>query len=515
MVIPSQNFFPNESAKVKNFIQTYCCLSKDKWAGKPLQLIPWQSNLIDQFFGTGTYNDDFFERSKSTLSCWISKKNGKSSFLAALILYLALEKRGNEVIVVAPTIQQAKVIYREAAYMSQKHPELKEIFWTRDHLKLIQCRFNNSSIQIVACNDRVSGYNGDVICDEFGEFPPSIANQVWEKIQDAGASRLNSCLITISTANFHMGEHPAYQWYLWCKEVLKNPEKDPSLLPIIYECPPELWEDESGWKLANPSLGYCLRIEELRKRYKRVKQNPRSANGFKMLRLGIWCGANELFIDPDKWRACKQDFKIEDLYGCPAYCGFDASRRIDLTAFVLGIVKDDLLYLIPRFFTPKDIVARKEKIDQVPYRDWKKQGFIHFTSGDTINQDEVVEQILRDSENFDIQEIRYDPNMAHEIMMKLDQKGLKCVEVNPNPNAMAPSTNEFERMVLKTQLRHNNPILDWNVSNAVVKVLNSDSIIVSKKNSTSRIDGLIASILAVGGYMESKDQADVGTIFSL
>lgn len=503
----TNSFHPEQSQKVKDFCQTYCLLSKDRWADKAIVLIPWQSDWIDRFFGYGHYEDKFFVRDKQNCHIWISKKNGKSSLMAAISLWLALEKRGNEVVIISPTERQSGCIFNEAAWMANSHPFLRKRFRPRAHLNLIECIANNSTIKIVACAGAISGYNGDVILDEFAEFPPSIAPQVWAKVQAAGAVRTNPVVLTISTANYFLGEHPGYQSYLWSKEVAADPSKDPALLPIIHECPPDQWDTDEGLMAANPSIGYCLTLDYLRKKRDACRENPRLWNGFKILNLGLWTGGAETFITEFDYKRAECDFKEEDLHGLPSFWGLDVSRRRDLTAYVIVVPKDGFLYLIPRIFTPRNTLAEKEKSDKVPYRKWAEEGHIITCEGDTIDQDFLRDHILADYEHFPAEELRYDPWNVDMLVTKLTQDGIRCAELPCNrPSVMVSPTGEMERQFLKGAVRlPKNPCLRWNFQNAVTKRVGADGIIINKSACTARVDSCVASVIAISGWMANQD----------
>ncbi|MFN9900603.1 MAG: terminase large subunit domain-containing protein, partial [bacterium] len=59
-----------------------------KFAGKPMQLMPWQiTDVIEPLFA---WVDDQGLRRYRRAAIYVSKKNGKSSLMAALVLYFLL-----------------------------------------------------------------------------------------------------------------------------------------------------------------------------------------------------------------------------------------------------------------------------------------------------------------------------------------------------------------------------------------------------------------------------------------
>ena len=70
---------------------------------------------------------------------------------------------------------------------------------------------------------------------------------------------------------------------------------------------------------------------------------------------------------------------------------------------------------------------------------------------------------------------------------------------------MSPPTKEIYTLVLKKQLIHNNhPVLRWNFDNVHVETDSAENIKPSKKFSTERIDGAVATIMALDRTVRNK-----------
>ena len=67
----------------------------------------------------------------------------------------------------------------------------------------------------------------------------------------------------------------------------------------------------------------------------------------------------------------------------------------------------------------------------------------------------------------------------------------------------------FERFMMKGELKHGgNPILRWMASNATAKTDASGNIKPDKSKSTEKIDGVVASIMAVGLTLADTPESD-------
>ena len=96
------------AARVVAFFHRFLRHSKGKWKGKPFDLLPWQLAYINALFGwrredgTRRFRRSYLE---------IPKKNGKSTLLAGLGLYLLVAdgEEGAEVYIAAADRQQRVV----------------------------------------------------------------------------------------------------------------------------------------------------------------------------------------------------------------------------------------------------------------------------------------------------------------------------------------------------------------------------------------------------------------------
>jgi len=76
---------------------------------------------------------------------------------------------------------------------------------------------------------------------------------------------------------------------------------------------------------------------------------------------------------------------------------------------------------------------------------------------------------------------------------------------------MSAPTKEFEVLILNGKLKHNgNPVMKWEIGNTAVEQDAADNLKPSKKKSTERIDGVVASIMALGrAIVRPKEQEKI------
>ena len=133
--------------------------SKGQQAGKPFTLLPWQKYVLGEIFGrlkedgTRQYRQAYIE---------IPKKNGKSTLLAGVSLYVLLAdgEQGSEVYGCGADREQGSIIYREAASMVRSSPSLSRVLEVVDSRKTIIHKASNSFYRVLSADAfRAEGLN--------------------------------------------------------------------------------------------------------------------------------------------------------------------------------------------------------------------------------------------------------------------------------------------------------------------------------------------------------------------
>jgi phage terminase large subunit-like protein len=217
----------------------------------------------------------------------------------------------------------------------------------------------------------------------------------------------------------------------------------------------------------------------------------------------------------EKWDACDETFDINLLRGRECYAGLDLSTTLDLTAFVLVFPprnETEKYIIVPYFWIPEDNLKQRVRRDHVPYDIWKAQGYIRNTEGNVVDYRRIEADIKEIASEFVIKEIAYDRYNATQIILNLQDEGLIMIPFGQGYKDMSPATKEMYTLVLKNKLIHNNhPVLRWNYDNVCVEVDPAENIKPSKKHSTERIDGAVASIMALGRAVRNEGQG--GSIY--
>jgi phage terminase large subunit-like protein len=122
------------------------------------------------------------------------------------------------------------------------------------------------------------------------------------------------------------------------------------------------------------------------------------------------------------------------------------------------------------------------------------------TPGNAIDYSYILRDITALRELYDIREIAFDRWGARLISQQLQEVGGDdwVVEFGQGFASMSSPSLEFEKMVLTGDIAHGgNPVLSWMADNVVVEEDAAGNIKPAKNKSTERIDGIVASIMAL------------------
>ena len=126
-----------------------------------------------------------------------------------------------------------------------------------------------------------------------------------------------------------------------------------------------------------------------------------------------------------------------------------------------------------------------------------------------IDIDYLVQDILEICRRYNIKNLAFDPYKAyHGLIQGLQAGGLDGVlsEFSQSIRNMSEPTRELERLVTSAEIDlMGNPVLQWMFRNALPYYDPNDNIKIFKggthNKSRHKVDGVIALINAIGGYM--------------
>ena len=488
--------------------------TKGKWAGKRFWLLPWQEQIIRDVFGIVKEDGN---RQFRTAYIEIGKKNGKSELAAAVALYLlyADNEPSAEVYGAAADRQQASIVFDVANQMVQMTPALMKRSKIMSAGKRIVNYNNQGFYQVLSAEVGTKhGLNvSGLVLDEVHAQPNRHLYDVLTK--GSGDAREQPLFFLITTAGTEK-ESICYELHMKSVDLLADRKVDPTFYPVVFGLTDEDdWHDEANWYKANPSLGQTIQIDRVRDAYQEALQNPAEENVFKQLRLNMWVSSLTRFIPEQVFDQGNEAIDMDALIGRECYGGLDLSSTGDITALVLAFPprnETEKYILLPFFWIPEDTIPIRVRRGNVPYDVWQKQGYLYATPGNVVDYDHIEKTILELSTKYHILEIAVDRWNATMLVEHLQNEGLTPFFFGQGFKDMSPATKEFYKLLMQAQIIHGgNPVLRWMAGNVVVETDAAENIKVTKAKSPEKIDGIVASIMALDRAV--RNQGEIGSVY--
>lgn len=437
-----------------------------EFAGKRFILSAWQQAYLWVLFGWKKAETG--RRRFRTSYLEVSRKNGKSSLSAGVALYL-LEcdgEQGAQVYSAATKRDQAKLVHGEAVRMVRASKALSSRITLRAD-NMFDQKTNSKFEPLSSDYNSLDGLNiHGAIVDELHAHK---TRDLWDVLETATGARRQPLMFGITTAGVSR-ESICREQHDYTEKVLEGSVEDDSFCGVIFTLDDgDDYTDERVWIKANPNLGVSVKLDDLQRKLKKAQEMPAALNAFLRLHMNEWTQAEERWINPDAWSLCGERTPIEELRNETCYAGLDLSTVNDITALVLKFPRTG--DVLSWFWIPEDNMTARERRDRVPFSSWVRRGYVEATPGNVIDYEYIKERLRKISQEFrGMKEIGYDPYMATQIAIQLEEEGFPVVPVRQGWVTLSPALKELEREYLSGELRHvNNPVLRWMAANLVVE----------------------------------------------
>ena len=478
--------------------------TKGKWAGQRFKLEPWQQFILWNIFGwmkadgTRRFRYVYVE---------IARKNGKTALSAGIGLYMLFAdgEARPEVYSAATVKDQARICFSDAVEIVKK-TDLKN--YLSPYRNSIVYELTGGTMKPLSSDYGThDGLNPS--CGIIDEFHAHKDSGMFDVIKSAFGARRQPLMFIITTAGFNKNG-ACYAYRSNVIKVLQGINEDDSLFGIIYTLDrKEEWDNPKMWIKSNPNLGVSVFPEYLSDQVNDAKNRPEAVRNVMTKNVNLWVDAEKTWILDDMWQKCIGTTDRESLRGCQCWGGLDLSNVSDITAFVLLFHENDHFQLLPFFWIPEEKMLEKIRKENINYDKWVQQGYVKVTAGNILDYDFVKADILQIVEEFDLQSTAYDRWNASQTIIDLQNEGMECSPFGQGYGSMGAPTKEFEKIVLTQKLEHfGNPVLRWMMSSTVVKTDPAGNIKPDKEKSVQKIDGIVASIMALGEWMTAQSEED-------
>lgn len=492
-------------------------LNGGEWEGQPYELLDWQAFIVGSLFGWK--GPDGYRRFRVAY-VETGKGSGKSPLAAGIGLY-GLTADGEaraEVYAAATKKDQAMVLFRDAVAMVDQSPELSARIaksgsagneWNLAYLQA------GAFFRPISADDGQSGPRPHVaLLDEIHEH----RNGKVVELMRAGTKGRRQALIFMITNSGTDKRSVCWDYHDYGAKVCAGQIEDDSFFAYICALDEgeDPFKDRDCWPKANPSLGITIPEKYLEEQVTQARGMPSKESTVRRLNFCQWVEAAQPWISAEVWFGAEDQFGIEQLLGRKCRAGLDLSSTTDLTAFdVLFEPTDEDPHrrLLTWFWLPGDNLHDKADRDRVPYIAWRDAGHLFALPGKAVNKLAVLRHIAEIASQVDMQSIAYDRWRIEDLKMLIDQEGISLPPLVPFGQGykdMAPAVDEFERLLINGELKHNgNPVMTWCAANAVLSSDPAGNRKVAKDKATGRVDGVVAGVMAVGVSRETGDEPSI------
>ena len=299
-------------------------------AGRKFILEPWQYFIVANLFGF--VNDDGTRRFTRAY-VEVPRKNGKSTFSSALMLYglLADGEPAAQVYSAATKLDQAMMVFGESVRVCQNVDFLQGEVVVNNSVNNRRILYGQNLYKPLEWNpNKQDGLNTHFACiDEYHAHP---SDDLYNVIRNSMGARRQPLLFTITTAGFNR-ESPCYRHRQYCGNVLSGAIQDDGLFTIIYSLDSgDDWTDRKVWAKANPNWGVSVYPRQLEQAVNEAREFVHKEVEFKTKLLNVWTDTAQTWISDSDWAACEQQFS---LLGERCYGGLDLASTSDFCAFSL------------------------------------------------------------------------------------------------------------------------------------------------------------------------------------
>jgi phage terminase large subunit-like protein len=509
--LPKDKYRFNEDSylEVVDFAESFLYFPDGTKALQPVTLADYQiEHFIKPLFGWEVWDDESNKwlRRFRTAYIQLPKKNAKSFLLAVIGAYLLIAdgQYGAKCYSAATGIKQAKIVHDFAKSMlsiSERNGALKGYVDVVANTIAFETAMSSWTVLTgdPETNDGILPHYATV--DEYHRWKTDELIQVIRKGMITGEQPL---FIMITTAGDNLYS-PCYQERVYAERILRQEYNNESYFAYIAEPDKDDdWKDPVTHEKVNPGLGITIRKSAFNEEFQKALTSKGEELKFKRLNLNMWVNISDYWLDMEKWNNPTMSFVPDALKGMPCYVGVDLSTRDDMTAvsYVFDL-SNETIAVLPFFFVPIETIDYRTRAHGVPYRNWYEEGYLIATEGNAIDQQAVRKNINDMAKIYDIKEIAVDRWESTQIVQQLtEEDGFIVESMGQGYKSLNAPSKWFEGAVKKNKVIHNmHPVLSWNAGNAAITTDPTGSIKPDKTKCKDKIDGIAATLNAVGRYL--------------
>lgn len=508
-------FDPAKAEKVCKFIELLPH-TKGVWAAKheKIKLEPWQCFKTVCLFGWVRKHDNLRRFRRALIL--EPRKNAKSTWAAGVGLYMLLAdgEHGAEVYSGATTEKQAWEVFRPARLMALQTPALISAYGLSVNASNLHVLGNSSRFEPLIGKPGDGASASLSIVDEYHEHD---TDDLVDTMETGMGAREQPLSLIITTAGDNLAG-PCYAALQDAEKMLEGVVENEELFALIYTVDPkDDWTSEKALRKANPNYDISVKGEFLLTQQRNAISNARKAGTFKTKHLNMWVSARAAYFNIQRWHESEvPGLKLEDFVRQPCRIGMDLASKVDIAALEIlfkldqcecdkaqELIEKGFEYArFGKYFLPEATINEPENEH---YRGYHLGEWLDQTDGEMIDYIEIRETIRDINNNFQLEEVAYDPAQAMMMVSELIDEGIACVEVRPLVLNFSEPMKQMDGLIRGHKIAHNgDPVYTWMLSNVVSKPDKKDNVYPNKDRDENKIDGPVAEMMAMARFIAAQ-----------